>query len=437
MKKLNVDRRKLMQVNEMERNSEGKVVYKITLPSKKVDEAIERVYKDLVKIVNIPGFRKGKVPKKVLEVRVGKEYFQEEAKKILVEESYYEAFKKIEDKALSQEIDNLDLTVGKDFTYEIKLETIPEVDIKSESYKGLEIKFTPEAFSDDKVEKAIEDLRKRHAEQDEKKDGAIEKGDVAIIDFLGKVDGTPFEGGEGKDYSLEIGSKTFIDNFEDQLIGLKVGDKKDVKATFPEDYREEKLAGKEATFEVEIKMIKEMKLPEINEEFLKKVNYKTEEEMKKDLEKKTKEMVENNNKVGLENKLVDAAVENSKIEAPEKMVEYLIDKQIEEIEQNMKKYFPHMTINDYLKAINTTMENLRDQQRDKAKKQAQAEFVLKNIARIEKIEATEEDVKGHIEKMAEGMNQKPDKLMEVIEMQGNMKFVKEEVQLQKTVDFLK
>ncbi len=426
-----------MQVNEMERNSEGKVVYKITLPSKKVDEAIERVYKDLVKRVNIPGFRKGKVPKKVLEVRVGKEYFQEEAKKILVEESYYEAFKKIEDKALSQEIDNLDLTVGKDFTYEIKLETIPEVDIKSESYKGLEIKFTPEAFSDDKVEKAIEDLRKRHAEQDEKKDGAIEKGDVAIIDFLGKVDGTPFEGGEGKDYSLEIGSKTFIDNFEDQLIGLKVGDKKDVKATFPEDYREEKLAGKEATFEVEIKMIKEMKLPEINEEFLKKVNYKTEEEMKKDLEKKTKEMVENNNKVGLENKLVDAAVENSKIEAPEKMVEYLIDKQIEEIEQNMKKYFPHMTINDYLKAINTTMENLRDQQRDKAKKQAQAEFVLKNIARIEKIEATEEDVKGHIEKMAEGMNQKPDKLMEVIEMQGNMKFVKEEVQLQKTVDFLK
>ena len=426
-----------MQVNEMERNSEGKVVYKITLPSNKVDEAIERVYKDLVKRVNIPGFRKGKVPKKVLEVRVGKEYFQEEAKKILVEESYYEAFKKIEDKALSQEIDNLELTVGKDFTYEIKLDTIPEVDIKSESYKGLKIKFTPEAFSDDKVEKAIEDLKKRHAEQEEKKDGAIEKGDVAIIDFLGKVDGTPFEGGEGKDYSLEIGSKTFIDNFEDQLIGMKVGDKKDVKATFPEDYREEKLAGKEATFEVEIKMIKEMKLPEIDEDFLKKVNYKTEEEMKKDLEKKTKDMVENNNKVGLENKLVDAAVEKAGIEAPDNMVEYLIDKQIEEIEQNMKKYFPHMTINDYLKAINTTMENLRDQQRDKAKKQAQAEFVLKNIARIEKIEANEDDVKTHIEKMAQGMNQKPDKLMEVIEMQGNMKFVKEEVQLQKTVDFLK
>jgi len=426
-----------MQVDEMERSSEGKVVYKITLPGKKVDEAIERVYKDLVKRVNIPGFRKGKVPKKVLEVRVGKEYFQEEAKKILVEESYYEAFKKIEDKALSQEIDNLELTVGKDFTYEIKLDTIPEVEIKSDAYKGLKVNFTPEEFTDEKVEKALEELRKKHAEQEEKKDGKIEKGDIAVIDFLGKIDGTPFEGGEGKDYSLEIGSRTFIDNFEDQLIGMKVGDKKDVKATFPKDYREEKLAGKEATFEVEIRMIKEMKLPEVDEEFLKKVNYKTEEEMKKDLEKKTREMVENNNKFGLENKLVDAAVEAAKIEAPEKMVEHFIDRQIEDIEQNMKKYFPHMTINDYLKAINTTMENLRDQQRDKAKKQAQAEFVLKNIARIENIEATREDIKNHVEKMAEGMNQKPDKLMEVIEMQGNMKLVKEEVQLQKTVDFLK
>ncbi|MCK9225017.1 MAG: trigger factor [Candidatus Muirbacterium halophilum] len=427
-----------MQINEIERNGkEGKVSYKVTLPVKKVDEAIERVYKDLMKRISIPGFRKGKVPKKVLEVRVGKEYFEEETKRILVEESYYDAVKNIDVKTLDQHVDDVELKQGEDFSYIIKVDTVPEQEIDSSKYKGIKIEFKEEVFSDEKVQKNIESFYKTHATYEENNDSAIEDTDVVGLDFLGKVDGVAFEGGESKDYSLTIGSGSFIDNFEQQLIGMKVGNKKEVHVKFPDDYREGKLAGKPAVFDVEIKSIKKVVMPEINEEFLKKVGFDSEQAIKEEYIKKTKDNIEKNNKANLDGNIIEAVVKNVEPKVPETMVQFFIDRHVQEFEQNIKRYFPNISMEDYLKATQTDMENLRENYRNSATKQAEVDFLLKNIARQENIIINDEDRELKFDKMASMMNQDKERLKEVIIKQGNLPMVDEEILLEKTLEFLK
>ncbi|MGM0606969.1 MAG: trigger factor [Candidatus Muiribacteriota bacterium] len=426
-----------MQVKEIERNNDGNVSYKVTLPSEKVDNAIERVYKDLVKRVNIPGFRKGKVPKKVLEVRVGKEYFEEEAKKMLLEESFYDAFKNIDDKVLKQDLDDLELEVGKGFSYVIKLETVPDVDISEETYKNLNIELEKEEYTEEKYKKNLEEFLEKHGTKEEVKDRGLKEGDNAVINFLGKIDGEPFEGGKADNYNLKIGSGSFIDNFEEQLEGMKPEDKKTVKVTFPKSYQQEKLAGKEAEFDVELLKIEAVKLPEIDEELLKKINYKTEEELKEDFVNKTKEQVEKNNKIQLENKIIDKIISNLDLTPPDSMINYIVDTKINEFEQNMKKYFPNLTLDDYLKATNSDRGALKKNYEESAGKQALIELVMKNIARIEGIQVENDDIDVKLKEVAQNMKQDAQKIKESLKASGNLSLVKEEILMEKTIDFIK
>lgn len=427
-----------MQVNEIERSKDGNVSYKVSLPGEKVDEALERVYKDLVKRINIPGFRKGKIPKKVLEVRVGKEYFEEEAKKILVEESYYDAFRQINDKVLNQNLDNVELEVGKGFSYVIKLETVPEIEVSSEHYKNIEVKFTPEEYTEEKYQKALEGFLSGHGKtEDVTEDRALEDGDIAVINFVGKIDDKPFENGSAENYSLKLGSKSFIDNFEEQLVGMKPGDKKEISVKFPENYQEEKLAGKPAKFDVEVIKIQQNKLPEINEEFLKKIKYDSKQALEDDYRKKTKETVERNNKIGIENKILEKILEKVEVDVPKSMVEFLVDRKISEFEHNIKSYFPNLTLSDYLKATNVSEDDLREKHREQAKDQAKIELLLKNIARVEKIAVKDEDINSKIEEMASKMNQDSAKIRKSLELSDNIKLLEEEILLEKTVEFLK
>ncbi|MFW5781770.1 MAG: trigger factor [Candidatus Muiribacteriaceae bacterium] len=427
-----------MQVKELERKgAEGTVKYGISLPSQKVDEALERVYRDLVKRVNIPGFRKGKVPRKVLEVRVGKEYFNEEAKRILLEESYYDAVREIDEKTLDHMVDNVELEVGKGFSYEIDAHIVPEIEIDEKDYKGLEVEFTEEKYTDEKADEAIEGFLRKEATNEDAPDSEVQDKDIAVIDFLGKIDGEPFEGGKAEDYSLNIGSGSFIDNFEEQLIGSKVGDELEVKVTFPEDYGNKEYAGKDAVFDVKVKNIKKVTLPEINEEFLKKHDFESEEALREDFVKKTREGLEEKNKRILENRLFDALCEKIDSRPSEKMVDFLIEQKIDEFKNNIKRYFPNLSFEDYLKATQTDLNTMKENYREESERQAKVELLLKNVARKENIEVSDEEVEKKIADMAEKMGHDVKRLTEVIRMQGSMSAVRDEIAMDKTIELLK
>ncbi|WP_297424283.1 trigger factor [Clostridium sp.] len=420
------------KVEKMETNV---IKLEIRVEAEKFDAALSKAYNKNKSRYNIPGFRKGKVPMAMVKKFYGVEVFYDDAVNIAIEESYPEALNTENIRPVDYpQIDVVELGEGKELVYTATVTTYPEIELGE--YKGLDIKKPVYEVEASEIDKQIKDMQEKNARIETKKEGNIEKGDIAVIDFKGYIDGAPFEGGEGSDYSLEIGSGTFIDNFEDQLIGLTVGDKKEVNVTFPEAYGKEDLNGKPAMFEVEIKAIKVKELPELDDEFAKDVSAvdsfeELKENLKKTLEKNNDEKAERE----FEEAVIAAVIENSKMDIPEVMVDKEIDSMMQDLEQRLK--YQGLSLDQYMEFTGNTTEKMRDFMKENAERKVKADLVLEAIAKAEDIKATEEEINARALELGKIYGPKdPEKMARILaKSQKNM--IEKDIVLENTLKFIK
>ena len=335
----------------------------------------------------------------IIKRQYGEGVFYEDAINICCDDTYPEALKEHNIKPVDYpEIDIVEIGEGKDFIYTAKVTVVPEVELGE--YKGLEVKKNTYEVKDEEIDQKLKDMQEKNARIETKDENAvIENGNVAVIDFKGFVDEVAFEGGEGHDYSLEIGSGTFIDNFEDQLVGLKKDEEKDVNVKFPEEYGREDLNGKVATFKVKVNEIKVKELPAMDDEFAKEVSeFDTLVELKADMKKKMEEENELKIKREFEEAAIDAACENAKVDIPEVMIRKETDNMLKDLEMRLR--YQGLDLNTYYQYTNSSEEKVREYMKDTAAKRVKTELVLNEIAKAENIDATEEELMERAKEMA-------------------------------------
>ncbi|MFT8314439.1 MAG: trigger factor [Clostridium sp.] len=386
---------------KMEKVENNVVKFEITVEAEKFNEAVEKAYKKNKAKYNIPGFRKGKAPLTIIKQYYGEGVFYEDAVNFCCDDTYPLALEENNIKPVDYpQIDIVEIGSGKDFVYTAKVTVTPEVELGE--YEGVEVKKVEYPVTDEDVDNELKSTQEKNARIETKEeDGIVEKGNIAVIDFKGFVDGVAFEGGEGTDYSLEIGSGAFIDNFEDQLVGLKKGETKEVEVTFPEEYGKEELNGKKATFTVTIKEIKIKELPEIDDEFVKEVSeFDTLDEFKKDIRTKMEESNNARAKAEYEDHVVDAVCDNAKVDIPEIMVKNETDQMIKELESKLK--YQGLDLDSYYKFTNSSEEKVRDYMKETAEKRVKTRLVIEKIATVVDVKPTEEEL---LEKATEAAKQ--------------------------------
>lgn len=417
-----------------ERIEKNTVQLEIEVEAEQLDRAIDKAYRRLVQRYNVPGFRKGKTPRKIFERYVGKGVILEEAMESVVPEAYYKAVLETGIEPVDQpQVDVVQAEEGKPVVFKATVLVKPEVVLGQ--YKEVEAKKPSTDVPEVEVDKALERLQQRHAKLLTLEEGIVKKGDIAVIDFLGKVDGEPFKGGEGSDYSLEIGSGSFIEGFEEQLIDVKVGETKDINVTFPENYQAAELAGKDAVFTVTVRSIKRKELADLDDEFAKDVSeFDTLEELRADISNKLKEAAEERAKFQIRQEVVSKIVDGTDLEVPAPMVESQLDDMIRNLEGRIASQ--GMTMENYLMYANTTMEELREKMQPDAVWAAKMNLVMEAIAKAENIEATEEEIKEEAAKIARYYNTGEEELQKILNNQGQVKFLKDQVVREKTLQFL-
>ncbi|MGX9135445.1 trigger factor [Rummeliibacillus sp. JY-2-4R] len=406
----------------------------VEVPAEKVNEALDQAFKKVVKQINVPGFRKGKMPRQMFEKKFGVESLYQDALELLVNENYPLAIDETGIEPVDQpEIDfeMEDLGKNKDFKFTAKVVVKPEV--KLGDYKGLEVTKQETTVTDEEIEQQLKDQQTRLAELVVKEDGAVENGDTAVIDFEGFQDGVAFEGGKGENYSLEIGSDSFIPGFEEQLVGVKAGKSKDVVVTFPEEYHAAELAGKEATFKVTVKEVKAKELPELNDDFASEIDSEVEtlDELKSKLKEKTTTEKENAAETALRDDLVEKAAENATIDIPEAMVETEINRMLQEYDQSLQ--MQGMNLDLYYQFSGQDEAALRAQMKEDAASRVRVALVLEAIAEAEKVEVTEEDINAELEKMSEQFKMDVEQIKSVL---GGTAVLEHDVKIRKTVELL-
>jgi trigger factor len=404
----------------------------VEVDAEKVNEGLDAAFKKVVKNIALPGFRKGKVPRIIFEKRFGVEALYQDALDILLPEAYAKA---VEEAGIEPvdvpKIDIEQMEKGKSLIFTAKVTVKPEV--KLGQYKGLEVEKMDATVTDEDVENELKRLQENYAELVVKEDGKIENGDTAVIDFEGFVDGKPFEGGKAENYSLEIGSGTFIPGFEDQLIGMQAGEEKEIEVTFPEEYHAKELAGKPATFKVKVHEVKEKRLPALDDEFAKDVDDEVEtlEQLKEKIRKRLEETKKNEAEAALRDAVVEKAAENAEIDIPEVMVKNETDRMLREFDQRLQMQGLNLEL--YYQFSGQDEAALREQMKEDAEKRVRVALTLEAIAKAENIEVTEEEVNEELEKMAKAYNLEVEKLKELL---GNLDGVKEDLKWRKTIDFL-
>lgn len=411
------------------------VKLEIRVEAEKFDAALTKAYNKNKSRYNIPGFRQGKVPMAMVKKFYGVEVFYDDAVNFVIEESYPEALDAENIRPVDYpQIDIVELGEGKELVYTATVTTYPEVELGE--YKGLDIKKPVYEVEDAEIEKQIKEMQEKNARVETKTEGTVAKGDIAVIDFKGYIDGTAFEGGEGKDYSLEIGSGTFIDTFEDQLVGLAVGDKKEVNVTFPEAYGKEDLNGKPAMFEVEIKAIKVKELPELDDEFAKDVSAvdtfaELKENLKKTLEKNNDEKAERE----FEEAVITAIIETTKMELPEVMVSKEIDSMMKDLEGRLK--YQGLSLEQYMEFTGNTTEKMRDFMKENAERKVKADLVLEEIAKAENIKATDEEINARALELGRIYGPKDPEKMAAILAKTQKTMIEKDIVLENTIKFVK
>jgi len=418
--------------NQLEDN---KVELKIEMEKEKVDEALKQAYKKVVKDVDISGFRKGKVPRKVLEARFGKEVLHKDALDILIPKGYSKALKETEIEPIDQpDITDFYIQEGDTANFTAEVEVKPEVELGE--YNDLGIEKEDNEVTEEEIDREIDSARDKHSQLVSSDKEVVEDNDFVIIDFEGKKDGEKFPGGSAEEYSLEIGSNTFIPGFEEQLIGAKVGEELELNITFPEDYNAEDLAGQEVIFDVEIKEIKEKKLPGLDDDFAKEVSdFDTFEEYKssitENLQNSKKDRVERE----YENKLIEKVSDNVQVNIPDKMVENELDKMYQNFAQSISQQ--GMDIEDYLNYMGMDEQEWREKNWEAAYNRTKSNLVLEAIAEKENIEVSEEEIEEQIKEIAENNEQDPEQIKTFLQMQGQLNELRNGLKMEKTIDYLK
>ena len=396
---------------------ENVATLKITAPATDVNAGFKKAVQKIANNVNIPGFRKGKAPRAIIEMHYGKEAVKQEAFELVANKAYSDALE--QEKLIPVEdpkVESSTFEEGKDMELVIKVTLKPEPELGE--YKRLHVDKAEVVVTDEDVEAQMNVLRNRNAKMVVAEEGhVIEKGDFAIIDFAGTVGGEPFNGGEGKGYPLEVGSNSFIPGFEDQLVGLSKGDATDVEVTFPEEYFVPELAGKEAVFKVNIQDVKVKELPELTDEYVAaNSEFKTVEEMRANFKERMQKAAEENAKVNYENALIDAAVANAKFEVPEIMVEDRISQMVEEMKMSLESR--KMSLDMYMQY--TDMEKIRENQRPVAVKNVNTDLVLDAIAKAENIQVDMADVDAEIAAISAQHGASVDEVKKIIKSNGTM-----------------
>ncbi len=397
------------------------------------DKAINQVYKKNANKFNIPGYRKGKAPRKIVEKYYTEAVFYDEAINSVLPAAYEAALEESGAESVARpEIDVEEIKTGEPVVFTALVTTKPEVTLGE--YKGIEVDKIDYTVTDEDVQKDIEAAQKKNARLITVDDRAVENGDIAVIDFEGFVDDVAFDGGKGEDYELEIGSGTFIPGFEEQLVGAETDADVDVKVTFPEEYHAENLAGKDAVFKVKVKEIKKRELPELDDDFASEVSeFDTMDEYKADVRKKLEEAAQNKAKTETENAIIDKAIENAEFDIPDAMVEAQIDNIVNDFAQRIA--YQGMNLDMYMQYTGQTMETFRAQFTEQAKKQISGSLVLEAIQKAEGIEAGPEEVELHLVDMSKKYNMELDKLKEVLS-DVEKENIKKELELQKTIDMI-
>ena len=407
----------------------------IEVPAADVAAGIKAAVKRIASQVNVPGFRKGKAPRNVIEMNYGKEAVLNEAYDFLVNQNYTAALQENKIVPVSQpEIEQVQFEEGKDLIFKATVTKRP--DVKLGEYKGLDAKKEEAKVTDEQIQDQLKNIAEQQAEMVvADKDAKVEQGDFAVIDFKGTVDGKAFDGGEGKSYPLQIGSGNFIPGFEDQLVGAKAGDDVTVKVTFPEDYFVADLAGKEAEFATHIHDIKRKQLPELNDEFAKaNSSYETIAELKADLRKKMEEDAERRAVDAYNGELIKTAVENAEVDIPEVMVADRVEQMIQELAMSMEGR--GLKLEDYLKFSNKTVEELREEYKETAAENVRTDLVVDAIAAEEKIEVTPDDMNREIFMMAQNFGANPQEVWDIIAKEGRVSMLAGSVARKKAARFI-
>lgn len=419
---------------KMEKIEANVVKFDVKVEAEKFDAALKKAYNKNKMHFNVQGFRKGKVPMAMVKKFYGIEVLYDDAVNYLVQETYPQIIDENNIKPVDYpKINIVEIGEGKDLNYTAEVTVYPEVELGQ--YKGLEVEKKEYEVKDEEIEERLKSMQEKNARIETKEDGTVEKGDIAVIDFKGFVDGVEFEGGEGKDYSLEIGSGSFIDNFEDQLVGAKVSEERDVNVTFPENYGKEDLNGKKALFKVTVNEIKVKELPELNDEFAKDVSeFDTLDELKKDIKEKMVEANNNKAKAELEEAVISAAIESTKMDVPAVMVENEIDAMVKDLENRLK--YQGLTLEQYMEYTGNTTDKMRDYMRENADRKVKADIVLDAISKAENVEATDEEVKQKAEEIAKMYSAKADDKMVDMLVKAQRPMLENDIKIRKTIDLL-
>ena len=419
-----------VQVEKLEKNMAKLTV---EVPAEEVEKAIQAAYLKEKNKISMPGFRKGKVPRAMIEKMCGAAVFYEEAANILIQDNYAKAMEESKEDIVSRPtIDVVQIESGKPFIFTAEVAVRPEVTLGK--YKGVQVTKIDTTVTDEEVEAALEKEQQKNSRTVSVTDRPVQTGDTAVIDFEGFVDGVAFEGGKGENHPLEIGSHSFIEGFEDQLVGHNAGEEVEVNVTFPEKYQAAELAGKPAVFKVKINEIKTKELPELNDEFAQDVSeFDTLAEYKEDLRKHLEVSKENDAKRAKEDEAIKKIIDKSTMELPDAMIDTQCENMINEFAQRISQ--SGLTMDQYMQFSGMTIDGLKEQVRPEAITRIQSSLVLEQIAKEENIEVSDEEINAEVEKMAAQYGMEADKLKEYLG-DAEKESMKRDLAITKAVDLI-
>ena len=418
-----------IKIEKTENNNELKLEF--TIEAAKFDEAMKKVYLKSVKYINVPGFRKGKVPMNMVEKYYGEEVFYEDTFNEVVPAEYDRELKENNIEAVSRpDIEVTQIGKGKDLIFTAIVQTKPEV--KLGKYKGIELKKKEYNVTDEDINKELSSMQDKNSRLVAVEGRAVESGDTTIIDFEGFVDEKAFDGGKGENYELVIGSNTFIPGFEDQIIGMEIDEQRDIKVKFPEEYFSKELAGKDATFKVKLHEIKKKELPELDDEFAKDASeFDTLEELKNSIKTKKEEENSKRAKYELEDEAIKTVCQKAKLEIPSGMIETETDNMVNEMEARLS--YQGMSLEQYLGYIGKDMDSFRKEYEPQAQEAVKTRLVLEAIVKAENIEAGEEEVNAKIEEMAKQYGKEAEELKKNDQF---VSYVKDSIKSEAVIKFI-
>ena len=419
------------KVEQLEEKNMVKLVIEAT--AEEFEAGLNTAYNKSKSKINVPGFRKGKAPRKIIEQLYGQEVFFEDAANAIIPDAYAKACIESELDIVSQpKISVTQLEKGKPFVFEAEVAVRPEVELGN--YKGVEVSKVDTEATDADVEEEIKKVAEQNSRTITVEDRAVKDGDMTVIDFEGFIDGEAFEGGKGENYPLTIGSHSFIDNFEDQIIGMNIGDEKEINVTFPEDYHAEELKGKPATFKVSVKEIKEKQLPDIDDDFAQDVSdFDTLDEYKADLKKKIAERKEAEAKKQKETAAIEKIVADYKMDITQAMIDTQVTRMAEDFAQRLPQQ--GLSLEMYFKYTGLTAEKILDDMKPEAVKRIQNSLVLEAVAKAENIQVSDDEFNAELSKMADMYKMEVDKIKEFMG-ESEEKQMRDDIAIQKAVDLI-